>query len=327
MKNRLVPLLLALVFLLSGLSGCANQDRRVVGTCAGYDVFYEELRAVTLSAREKMARRYDAAIWDSDESSENYRGELEATVAATIAEDYAILLAAKEIFPELSLDSAEIKAAVDAAVQAAVDEYGSKSAYKTFLKEHNLTENYARLLLGRAEIELKWREAFEEELFTDTALESETAFAAWLNEGNLVRVSRITFADLESAERYRNESLASIASGSTGAVAVPSDAEASTKFYLVRGYSDDELLEADAFALVNGTPIGEIRQTENGYRVLILEENDMEAFTAYQLPTYLRNMREEKSGSEREKVLSEIAEKYPYLPNENGEKADLVTLK
>ena len=311
MKTRLISAVLAAICLLGILGGCADKDKTVVGTCAGYDVLYEELRFVALSVREQ--------------SGELTADELKQAVAEQIAADYAVLTAAKTYFPDLTLESAEIRDAVDAAVKEAIEEYGSKSAYRSFLKEHHLTENYARLLLGRAEVELKWKAELEKALFEGTYLESETAFAEWLNGGNLVRVCRILAATEQEAEQIRADLVAgkSVEKATEG----KPDIDVSTKFYLVRGYSEDELLETDAFALTKENPVSAVRQTEAGYRVLVWEESNMEAFSAYQLPTYFKNMRDAEYEAECETILAAAARENPYLPNETGNGIDLMILK
>ena len=309
MKIRILSAILVAVCLLSLLGGCANKEKEVVGSCAGYDVLYEELRFVALSERKEGQSA----------------AELERAVVGQIAADYAVLAAAKEFFPDLTLEDPEIQKAVDAAVEEAVAEYGSKSKYKSFLKEHHLTENYARLLLGRAEIELKWKAALEEALFAGTELENETAFSAWLADGNFVRVRKITAESETTAAQIREALLA----GKTVEEAVQgrSGVDLSAKFYLVRGYADDEILEADAFALTAENPVGELRATAGGYRLLVLEEPDLETFAAYQLPTYLKNMREAKWKTESEKALAKAAEQNPFRFNDFGSSLDLAALK
>ncbi len=314
MKKRFFAAMLVAVCLLGALCGCSKRDRRVVGSCAGYDVFYEELRFVTLSARTE-SEGLDA-------------GALKEAVANQIALDYAVLVAAKAYFSDLSLEDAEIQKAVDASVDAAIEEYGSKSKYKAFLKENNLTESYARLLLARAEVELKWKEKLETDLFTGTSLEDETAFAAWLQDGNLVRARRIVAPSEAVAQEIRAALLAG--ASPEGAVQGKEGANLSAKFYLVKGYSEDQELEADAFALTAESPVGEIRAVNGEYRLLIREEigaEDAESFAAYQLPTYLQNLRKVKYEAEREKILSDIVKNNPFLLNEFGNSLDLTTIK
>lgn len=308
MKNRLFCVILIAVLLAGALGGCANKEKQVVGSCAGYDVLYEELRFAALSEREGKSG-----------------AELEAAVADRIAADYAVLTAAKAYFPDLTIGDPEIQKAVDAAVEEAIGSYGGKTEYKTFLKEHNLTESYARLLLARAEIELKWKTCLEDELFAGSELETEAAFSAWLQAGNLVRVCRITTKSESVAQEICND----LAAGETVETAARGrdGVDISAKFYLVRGYSADEDLEADAFALSRENPVGEILETEAGYRFLILEEVDFESFSAYQLSAYFRNMRNAAYEPVRAARLAAAAAANPYVPNEVGKTIDLVNLK
>ncbi len=309
MKIRVFSALFAAVCLLSLLGGCANREKEVVGSCAGYDILYEEVRFVALSERKEGQSAAD----------------LQAAVAARITEDYAVLTAAKEFFPDLTLDDSDIQKAVDAAVEEAIESYGSKSKYKTFLKGQNLTENYARLLLARAEVELKWRGELEKRLFENTELENETAFAEWLADGNLVRVRKIVAESEATAKEIR----AALIAGKTAEEATKgkSGVDLSAKFYLVRGYADDKELEADAFALNAENPTGEIRATGAGYRLLIPEEIDMKTFTDYQLPAYLKNMREAALQSESEARLAKAAKENPFAFNEVGKSIDLTAMK
>ena len=308
MKNRLFCVILIAVLLAGALGGCANKEKQVVGSCAGYDVLYEELRFAALSEREGKSG-----------------AELEAAVADRIAADYAVLTAAKAYFPDLTINDSEIQKAVDAAVEEAIGSYGGKTEYKTFLKEHNLTESYARLLLARAEIELKWKTCLEDELFAGSELETEAAFSAWLQAGNLVRVCRITTESESVAQEICND----LAAGKTIETAARGrdGVDISAKFYLVRGYSADEDLEADAFALSRENPVGEILETEAGYRFLILEEVDFETFAAYQLSTYYQNMRNAVYEPVRAARLAAAAAANPYVPNEVGKTIDLANVE
>lgn len=308
MKKRLLCVSLIAVLLAGALGGCANKEKQVVGSCAGYDVFYEELRFAALSEREGKTG-----------------AELEAAVADRIAADYAVLTAVKAYFPDLTINDSEIQKAVDDAVEEAIGSYGGKKEYKNFLKEHNLTESYARLLLARAEIELKWKERLEAELFEGSELETEAAFSAWLQAGNLVRVRRVITESEIAAQEIRNDLMAgktieTVARGRDGV-------DVSAKFYLVRGYSADEDLEADALALSRENPVGEILETETGYRFLILEEVDFETFAAYQLSTYYQNMRNAIYEPERAACLAAAAAANPYVPNEFGKSIDLANMK
>ena len=78
--KRMLACLLALMMLSSLLIACGNdnteQEQKVIGTCAGYDVLYEELRYVTLSYKEKFEAPYGEGLWDNPETAEQYRTKL-----------------------------------------------------------------------------------------------------------------------------------------------------------------------------------------------------------------------------------------------------------
>ena len=307
MKKRLFSCLLAAFCLLATLAGC-GKNTRVVGSCAGYDVFYEELRFVALSVREEAE--------SGDEAG------LEQKIAERFAADYAVFSVAKAYLPELSIDSPEIQDAATAAVKEAIESYGSKSAYRAFLKEHGLTEHLAKQLLARAELELRCKEKIEAELFAGTYLETETAFADWLQNGNLVRVRRILTETSEEAE----EIFALLQSGKTPEEAA--GAKLSNSFYLVRGYSDSSATEEIAFSLSAAHPISEIVPNQTGqYLIFIWEENDYETFGTYQQSTYFRNLRTEKYNKRKEQLFAAAAEKITFALNDAGKAIDLATLK
>ena len=84
MGKRLMICALALLLLLMSACSDNRQDRKVVGTCAGYDVLYEELRYVTLTYKDMLEATYGEGIWDDPATAEQYRAELEETVFRVI---------------------------------------------------------------------------------------------------------------------------------------------------------------------------------------------------------------------------------------------------
>ena len=84
--KKLVSWLLITVLLLSCIFtvSCSNNDelyRTAVGKVGSYDVYYEELRWLTMQYKDLMAASYGADIWENKDTAEKYREELESAVA------------------------------------------------------------------------------------------------------------------------------------------------------------------------------------------------------------------------------------------------------
>ena len=80
----IIPLLLTLSLTAGALAlvSCSGDklNRTVVGDVNGYEVYYEELRWMTMQYKDLMAASYGADIWENKETAEKYREELEAAV-------------------------------------------------------------------------------------------------------------------------------------------------------------------------------------------------------------------------------------------------------
>lgn len=313
--KRIVSGLLLLVCLF-GLFGCKGKNSRAVGMAAEHEILYDELRYMTLSVRDRLEETYGTGIWNDTEIAEAHRAELESEVLSGLARDYAVLAAAAIYLPARSLGDADIQSTVDAAVKEMTEALGSKKEYKKYLSEVYMTDRLMRFSLARAELENVLTDA----LFVGTELESDTAFSAWLTDGNFVRVKKIESADRAVIEAVRNDLLV----GKTPEEAVTgTDASLSTAFYLVRGFVDDPTLETDAFSLEAVGNIGQIRETDNGYRVLVRMENNTESFLANQASTYRNALRKARADA----ILSEIEGSVSVVLNDYGKSIDLLKIK
>ena len=67
MKKRILALVLVLVMIFSascsGAIKSTDEQARVVGTCGGNDVRYEELRYITLTCKAALADKYGEDIF------------------------------------------------------------------------------------------------------------------------------------------------------------------------------------------------------------------------------------------------------------------------
>lgn len=316
MKKRIFAGIL-LFACLAALFGCGGKSRRTVGTCAGYDILYEELRYMALSVRDNMEETYGAGLWDHSASAEAHRAELEEEVLSRLSEEYIILAAAAQYLPERSINDKTTKAAVDAAVAEAIEALGGKKEYKKFLADVYMTEHLMRFELAKAELET----ALGDALFAGTELESNTAFSTWLTDGNFVRVRQITLpADADIAAIRQ-----ALKNGDTpeNAIKNTSGASVTAPFYLVRGLAEDPTQEEDAFALNTVGAVGEAREIGNGYRILVRMEDQTEAFLTNQASAFRKRLREVRTDAK----LSEIGSTLRAELNDYGRSIDLLQIK
>lgn len=151
--TRILSALAALCLLFSLVScGKARPIRSTkaeltpVGTVAGHEVLYEELRYLTLKYREAMAMTYGETIWDTAESRETYRAELEKAVLDNITSNYAVLALCDEV--QIKHTEKAIEEAVQKYVQETVDQLGGMKAYREQMATEFLTDHFFRFSLA-----------------------------------------------------------------------------------------------------------------------------------------------------------------------------------
>lgn len=151
---KLFSLLLAFSLLCACLASCgkarpikgSKEDLTPVGEIAGHEVLYEELRYLTLKYREAMAQTYGETIWDTAESRELYRAELEKAVMDNITSNYAVLALCDEV--QIKHTEEAIEKAVQEYVQQTVEELGGMKAYRQQMETEFLTDHFFRFSLA-----------------------------------------------------------------------------------------------------------------------------------------------------------------------------------
>ena len=307
MKHTLkITALLLAAWLLFLTAGCAGNAEEPVGSCGPYEILYEELRYHTLRCR--------------DENPGYTEEELQAAVKQALAEQYAVLELAAEYLPDRSPESESMQALVEEAIAGAKESMGGKSAFKDYLEQSYLTEHLMRRLLAITQMEIE----LENRLFAGTELEDEEAMLAWLDDGNYVRVRRIslplTDADgnpmREQAEALRLElmnahgaapdSLITPALTAAGVECAPAE-------FLFRGMADEQLTDA-ALALFAVGDVSGVLETAEGYCILVRVEDDRETLEEYQLPDILDRCRAERM----EELIATAAAELSVSWNEYG---------
>ena len=120
-----------------------EEEARVVGTVAGYEVKYEELRYITLANRKALDAKYGKYDTLSDADKQAYDSELEALVLEDIKSNYAVLSLCEKY--GVDTDTRDARKYVNSAISDLVDEIGGKDKYKAWLKKNGLTDSFLRL--------------------------------------------------------------------------------------------------------------------------------------------------------------------------------------
>ena len=277
--RRCAVLLLAAMTI--SFCSCAKADRKVIGEASGCEVRYEELRFVTLTAKDKLAAKYGATIWDTPESAEQYRAELEADVWDSMLNHYAVLAACQKYGLTLAdMEDDDIQDAVDAEIEEAIAQYGGKKIFREALKESYMTESFLRFSLTVTQMENELRYL----LIDAGVIEGGTdRFMTWLEDGNAVYVQHVLVENDAGEDKEANRALAEELRGKLrdGSESIDSlvgsayneDLYNVTPYYVVTDVYD-EATEKAVMKLERAGDVSEVVETDRGFYVFVRMEED-----------------------------------------------------
>lgn len=276
---RLLALSLCLLLALP-LASCGAKNKKVVGTCAGREILYEELRLEVLRYRELHPNATEE--------------EIRLAVEKVIVNRYAVLLLAQEYLPGTSIDSEEYEKLVESEEQHAIEQLGGKSKYKRAIKEQYSNPHLMRHLLALTQLEMDVKNA----VFKGTELESSASLLLWLEDGNFVRARRIRFVFTdENKSEMKAEAqafLSRLTAGETIDELLSSfeNATALQPSYYFRGLDEGNL--QDALLALTSIEVGRGRLVENGnaWEILIHMDTEKDSFVTYQLTAVLDRYRD-----------------------------------
>ena len=272
---------LLLAAMIISLCACGGADQKVIGEAAGVEVLYEELRFVTLTAKESLAATYGASIWDTPENAEQYRAELEASVWDSMLNHYAVLAACQKYgLTVADMEDDAIQDAVDAEIEEAIAQYGSKKEFRKALAENYMTESFLRFSLTVTQMENELRYL----LIDAGVIEGNTdRFLTWLEDGNAVYVQHILVENDAGEDKEANRALAEelrdkLVSGvetidSLVGSAYNEDLQNVTPYYVVTDVYD-EATETAVMKLDRVGDISRVVETERGFYVFVRMEED-----------------------------------------------------
>lgn len=127
-----------------------EEEKRVVGTCGGMEIQYEELRFVAMTYRDTYEKAYGKEVWNDPDKCEEFR----ETVLSVLRNNYAVFKACDAY--QINYNDSALTDAVQKQIEATRKEAGSRSAYKKQLEKYYLTDHLFRftLLAEQAQNEL-----------------------------------------------------------------------------------------------------------------------------------------------------------------------------
>lgn len=127
-----------------------GDELKVVMTVNGQEVYYEELRYVTLNARRDMEYKYGENCFSDSEMNVDRKAELESFVRESLMKNAIIMSCAAEL--GIDVDSADVKKAVQSTIDSMAKEAGGKEGYVKQLEENFMTDHLLRYNLQASQV-------------------------------------------------------------------------------------------------------------------------------------------------------------------------------
>ncbi len=209
----------------SALVSCGNgikpkerteEESRVMGTCSGQTVYYDEVRWCTLNTRDDMAAEYGSEIWTDAALTAQYRDELNRRVREAICNDYhAVYAMADEYYlggGAAMFSEEKIVEAVNESVNSTAEEAGGKKEYFKGLEEAYLTDALFRFCLTAEKCATELMYILQKDL--GLLASSDEEFDAFLHSDSFARTNHVylkglTDENLALAGSIRDSLLAS----------------------------------------------------------------------------------------------------------------------
>ena len=244
--------------------------------------------------------------------------------------NYAVLATCRDYMPEESINSKTIDEAVDEELEAAIEEYGGKSAFRAAMKEMYMTESFVRFNARVMKLQNELYYVLTEDLLL---IENDVAaFTDWLEDGNCVYLQHVKIENDPGEDPAANRALAEqvraqLISGEKTidqlvGSSINEDLQNVAPYYCVRDVYKKNFEDA-AFALNAPGDVSEVVEAEDGYYVLVrMEESDERAFLS-RVPSLLN----EYQKARMESLFEEKKKTLTIELNEFGKSIDLLTIE
>ncbi len=127
-----------------------GDELKVVMTVNGREVYYEELRYVTLNARRDMEYKYGENCFSDPEMNVDCKAELESFVRESLIKNAVIMSYAARL--GIDVDSDDVKNAVQSTIDSMAEQAGGKDGYVKQLEENFMTDHLLRYNLQAAQV-------------------------------------------------------------------------------------------------------------------------------------------------------------------------------
>lgn len=331
-RLRAVTILLLLAALL--LSACSSENKpiqgtdlemTVIGQCEGYDIYYEELRYLTLSYRDIMKNYYGDDIWNDPATAEQYLPELTEYVMNNLTANYAILAKCQPFGIDINHEA--IQEAVQQSIDEIVDDLGGKKEYKEALKALYLTDHLVRFTVGADYCQTELMYSLQD---IDVIISKESDFLSYAQDGGFCAVYHIYIGNDEgdSVEENRaraEEVLAKIQNGTSfeqliGSIYNEDVYMTNTPYYFTYG-EYDQAYEDAAFALEIGE-VSDIVETEDGFYILKRQPLDQDYLVAN-----LQELMQRYQYAQVDLLIRDYQETIAVELNDFGKSLDLLAIQ
>ncbi len=325
MKRRILAVVLALFVLLA--SSCSGgikstaEESRVVGTCGGNDVRYDELRYITLTCKAALEAKYGEDIFSQATSlwTGEYIEELEDMVEEQICQNYASL----NIFKNAKIKTTDsvTKKDINNYVSAVTDALGGEEKYIAYLDECYMTDAVLRFNAALESCFYRYYEVVSEEW-------DKQAYDAVMSGEGFIRTMSIFIRNDagESVEKNRLDAMnvrAEIEGGKPLTSFIGTKYNQDTgmcDYYFMKGYFD-KAYENAAFELEIGE-VSPVVETQDGFYII----QRMELNKGY-MEDNLDALKSIYFECKMYEIIGAYADELDFELNEYGKTIDLWTME
>lgn len=213
-------------------------DREVVAVCNGYEIPYEELRFVTMFYKDMLADSYGEDIWDTPESAEKYREELEKLVKENINVNYVILSTAAHL--GIDIDSPEIDRYVDDQMEDLRSNFQTAKEFDEWKEEQWMTDHYLEFSIAVSYLEsVIYYTLLDNDMYRFSQANIEEFKDYVENSGEFVRTVHVYIENKEGEDPIKNLAVAQGISDELQAISDPHDRLDALDEYIGSAVNDD----------------------------------------------------------------------------------------